>query len=875
MARSCDARALPVAHRLALLYLMLPVVAWLLGWFRWYVGVPLALLLAVALRPALSGPWRGWPRPATWGHALAALVWVMLTGAGSVFDDLTSDWLDHRTTLLDLGRHPWPVFLPDPLAAYVPEAASATPLLRYYLGWHLMPGLAARLWGPGALQWAVPLWTGIGVALVLILFAQGHRGRRAALAAALLIFFSGMDVLRVLLREGGEGLRAALNLLNLEHYSAGPVALWKNFSSMAHLRWVPHHFIAGGLYALLLWRLRRHARFLAVSGLALAAAPFWSVFAAAGLVPLAAALLWMHGLRPFARWPNLALAGPLAGLVALYLTSGAVTFPHGWIWDVYPGSLLARWGPLFYLTEFLGLALLLLAARPSLRREPFFAASVGVLSLYPLYRFSGQNDLIYRGTIPALVLLAGFCADALVRPRGQAEPARRWARAGLAGALVVGACTPAIELTRSLRHVHFFRYAHAPLTTLVDLPVDWQRENVAFAPPPLLRALLQAPDPARRPAAPRGELVARGPVTVYRDGRLLVYIRAQCSPPGTGAEERTALFRHVTPTRADADPAPALRRLRLNAMGHGHDRMRAFGTACGWVWPLPPFDVAALRTGQTRVRGQPGYWRMELAFDAAGAIASARYQDERALRAAYQALAARPPAVSGAFDAHLAPSALSLVRETCARGDFQSSFFLHVIPFERAALPAYRQAVGFENRDFPLEAFGSRVGDACWAAAPLPAYPIRALRVGQFAADGVGWRVDIPFAERVPSTLDPLRRAYRAVTARPPAVRAVFDVYLADDHAAFVKEPCRPEDTASKFILHVTPVDKTRLARPRRALGFDNLDFAWEGYGARFDGKCFARRALPAYAMERLRVGQFDSAAQRDRWTAEIAVPPT
>ena len=48
------------------------------------------------------------------------------------------------------------------------------------------------------------------------------------------------------------------------------------------------------------------------------------------------------------------LAGPLADLVTLYLTFGAVAFPQDRIWDVYAGSLLARWSPLFYLTEFLG-----------------------------------------------------------------------------------------------------------------------------------------------------------------------------------------------------------------------------------------------------------------------------------------------------------------------------------------------------------------------------------------------------------------------------------------------------------------------------------------------------------------------------------------
>ena len=41
------ANEIPVVHRLAIIYLMLPVVIWLVGWFEWWLGVPLAVLMAV------------------------------------------------------------------------------------------------------------------------------------------------------------------------------------------------------------------------------------------------------------------------------------------------------------------------------------------------------------------------------------------------------------------------------------------------------------------------------------------------------------------------------------------------------------------------------------------------------------------------------------------------------------------------------------------------------------------------------------------------------------------------------------------------------------------------------------------------------------
>ena len=84
----------------------------------------------------------------------------------------------------------------DHLAACLPQREDAAPtLLRYYLGWHVVPGLAARWLGPAALDWAVPLWTWAGVALLLVLFARGCRGWQAAGVIAMLVFFGGMDLL--------------------------------------------------------------------------------------------------------------------------------------------------------------------------------------------------------------------------------------------------------------------------------------------------------------------------------------------------------------------------------------------------------------------------------------------------------------------------------------------------------------------------------------------------------------------------------------------------------------------------------------------------------------------------------------------------------
>ena len=212
---------LSVLHRLAILYLMLPVLIWLLGWFHWWLGLPAAFLLVLALWPALAGPWRpsltlalfltllariiasvaggllnlnieSWfglpatallafalykalsgPRrgelsPTTMALLLVAAAWVLLTAAGGVLDLNNADWPKHRALFFSLSNGSWPT--------HTPSYFSTPPLLRYSLGYYLTPSLAGQWLGLAALNWAVPLWTWCGVALMMLLFTRHYRG---------------------------------------------------------------------------------------------------------------------------------------------------------------------------------------------------------------------------------------------------------------------------------------------------------------------------------------------------------------------------------------------------------------------------------------------------------------------------------------------------------------------------------------------------------------------------------------------------------------------------------------------------------------------------------------------------------------------------
>ena len=400
--------------------------------------------------------------------------------------------------------------------------------------------------------------------------------------------------------------------------------LLRIWSPTATLRMAPHHFLAAGLYALLCLHLCRQSRFLAVLGMLLAAAPFWSAFVAVGLLPLLVVVLWMNGVRPFLRWPNLCLAGPLFGVVVLYLTAGAMDFPQGWMWqrEGYDWPRLMRRLPLFYLTEFLLLAVLLAAVRPALRREPFFIAAVATLLLLPLYWYGQSDDLLLRGSLPALFVLGWLCAGAVARGGGalvrRGGLRRRAAFAGLVLVLGMGALNPAADLVWSLLGYSPYRYEYAGYTTLVDLPPDWRRQNVARDPPDLLRRLLREPTPFPERRIPDEPVIQSG-LDVYLDHGTLIYVKDRCTPE----DAEGFIFTKVAPVSPEDLPADRRRQ------GFRYDQLyrtglERFGDRCLAGRSLPTYPVDHVVTGQRTWRGGQGrrsyreFWRAEAALGAGG-----------------------------------------------------------------------------------------------------------------------------------------------------------------------------------------------------------------------------------------------------------------
>ena len=755
-AKDAAGDALPTACRLAIVYLTLPVVIWLLGWFEWWFGVPAVVLLT-------AGLWRALTRKisdARAGRRLAtvalpfALACVMLLPPGGLFDPAGSDWMAHRAVFLDLARGDWPTYVTDYLR-------DEPPLLRYYLGYFMAPGLAAKWLGPDALHWAVPLWTWGGLTLLVALVADGLPTRRAMLlAVAVFVFFSGMDVLehvlhdglpavarRLVERFGVDGLAfirspSSAEWVAYHAHGSGDIAsmlvpaspLFLEYLSNVHVFSVsPQHFIGGGLTTLLMLRLRGEPRFLAASGIVLASCLFWSPLLCIGLLPLIGAMFVKKGVRPFLGWRNVLLAPALAALLALYLGSGQVDFPRGWLWELYAsGVQLAADVGFFYLAEFLLLALVLWWLRPRLVREPFFVAAVLVLLAVPWFWYGGPRfNEFHRVAIPSLFVLAYFAARAVAERLSAGGAAsdgeRRWMGADLSGRAVfavlvavlgVGATSAVYDFAKNIGRFGAIPYARTGHTLTTDVDAVTVAQKTAQRVPRALAALLENDE---RKDAGRGEPIIRAEYDVYRDGKWLVYAKEECA---SEVAERRFQLRVFADEHAVGDEL-SVGHYRAN--GNFGDVRRNGSADCVERARLPDYPVARIHTGQFTAGGEM-IWGVGYDF-----TTKAQYDLTSYYQARYEALAAGAPAVEAAFDIHLGAGALDFVKAPCSAADTAARFVVHIVPAATSDLPWRRQRYRFDNYDFDFGERGLVFDGKCLATLRLPDYDIRLVRAGQRA----------------------------------------------------------------------------------------------------------------------------------------------
>lgn len=430
---ACPAPAPDALAGLALAYLALPTLIFLATWFEWPVALAMLALAGLGLQRALAGlPLRPLlarlRRPTPIGLLIAgtAFGWSLLGGAGHHVH-ANADWLIRDAVLRDLVVSHWPV--------HYPYLGMTDLILRAPIAYYLPAALMGGLTGLASADQWLWAWTALGLALFLALLPWPRRLLPAAGLMAMVVLFSGMDIVGWWLRQGGLPAPGQ----HIEWWAD----LFQYSSNSTLLFWVPNHGLPGWIAIALFFRHGGHPGFGRFAPALFMSLPLWSPFAAIGMLPFYALLGWrLRHERDVFTVRNLGPAIAVLALVGRYLTLGLERVPAGMAMQGEPSSLLFVADLVLFVTlEFLPLGLLL-AGQGS---RSGWAAAMLMLLLLPLTRVGQANDLVMRAGIPAQMLLC-----LLAMQRLQSAPLRSARSVALMVLLLIGAVTPLQEITRAL-----------------------------------------------------------------------------------------------------------------------------------------------------------------------------------------------------------------------------------------------------------------------------------------------------------------------------------------------------------------------------------------------------------------------------------------
>ncbi len=434
---------LDLLDRLAIAYLTLPLAIFLVSWLEAWAAVPLIACMAYALKPLLARrPIGGAHLPITPMHFIvAALVgcgWTVLGGTDHLVY-ANADWHIRDAVLHDLVVSSWPV-------GYGPLDGQQS-LLRTPLAYYLPAALVGKWAGLPVGHLAMAVWTAVGATLFLlqVLSLMPFRAGVIAMAVAVVIFFSGFDVIGILLDV--PRFFVHWDIARHLEWWAGDY----QYSSMTtQLFWVPNHALGGWLTIGLLCRDQRGTPLNLMLPIVVVAVVLWSPLTALGIIPF---VLWktVASMVSERSWSLLDPCVWAPALVVGIVVTGYLTLDSGRIhkaWGVGAGGVadmtmgLLRQAQFFLLEAGLtGIAIL------AIRRSSQVVLALVILGLLPLLSFGPANDLVMRTSIPSLTVLAIGACLALSSDALKVGALRK--KMVLGCMLVVGAVTPFQEFARA------------------------------------------------------------------------------------------------------------------------------------------------------------------------------------------------------------------------------------------------------------------------------------------------------------------------------------------------------------------------------------------------------------------------------------------
>lgn len=430
----------------AVLYLIIPIALFMLGWVRLWLALPFCAVLIFfiyRIMPAFNCQKDRLFSRANRSYwmftSMIGAFWTYLSGIGGLVYQ-NEDFVGRNPMFRDLSTYEWPMFYDLSYASDLVReyCGDETVGFSYYFTWWLPSSWLAKVFdlSENARNFLLGLWAFIGIMLVIYILNR-LIGKCSYIVPTILIFFSGLDIIPYLIKNGWPGTVHIEWWAEFFQYSSNTTQIFWVFNQTIPL------WIITGIFLLL----KKDNRYMAaLLSLAFAYSP-WATIC---LVPLAIA--GSIGRRAkFSRVFNVAnIAVPAVMLTVFglfYMSGSGAEGTYGFLFITYLGMwkyLFANYF-VFIIVEFL---IYFFVLGKHVIKEPYFLIVITELMVLPMITIRDFNFTM-RGCIPALFILMYYVIDYLVHNySGKNELIRRRV---LIIVLCIGAITPTIEITRTVR----------------------------------------------------------------------------------------------------------------------------------------------------------------------------------------------------------------------------------------------------------------------------------------------------------------------------------------------------------------------------------------------------------------------------------------
>lgn len=402
-------------------YLTIPVIIFLAGYLKPWIGIPAAVMMAGCCiyscidfckgpdkkLSGKSGDFLGMKMPLKYLMILAvvSIITVFVSGVGEYIYSMV-DHVFRRAIFNDLISYKWPVIYDystqfNPRVIAVLGKTEGTAALVYYTTFWMPSALVGKLMGNAAGNIFLLVWTSLGVWLTLVgttLFI-----RRISWAVPIIfVTFSGLDALPNIIHS----VTQYDGFMAIEHWLP-TFAYMSNFTQLSNVfnQCVPIWILT---VMMMLTSNVRTTGF--IGSLSFAYSPWATI----GMLPLALALAFRKQLLPEKKARViLQLLNPFSIISCIimlgifgpyYMVSTSASDESGFAWTFCKnfGEFILFW-LLLMIIEVIPYVIVLWKTQ---KKEPLFIASVISLAVIPVYKISYFNDFSMRASLPALFVIS-------------------------------------------------------------------------------------------------------------------------------------------------------------------------------------------------------------------------------------------------------------------------------------------------------------------------------------------------------------------------------------------------------------------------------------------------------------------------------------